>query len=383
MVLIAGKCSQLMGTVDGDRKSEFVMDSAVCVVKGFARRVSLPNSDYAHSDAMLTVAGASARGSYCPSIVGRGLSLLHVRGTLGSSSSSSSILIGGGGGSGGKSKDKYDGCWSASSLLSALQILFPNAIVSSTALADGWRVPSNEKGLTGLKRAIYLAHVKVLASRQSKEEAVHFAAGLKGLQSTSGGVRGVRSVHGIVTISSGTASRPLNAVTSKGAAAASSTAAASSSSFSSRVVIEACAGSIIVRPLVDDSIVGGLASACNYLPMISDQADGLIVHGVFGKEDRDSLESLFCLCQKKRLEARPVARKEDLGTAHLFRVQRANSLVPLPNGWWFNGNMYVDIKGTQRALRPDIDVLVEEYLLERNKQVKVYNDSLESLQPFL
>jgi hypothetical protein len=60
-------------------------------------------------------------------------------------------------------------------------------------------------------------------------------------------------------------------------------------------------------------------------------------------------------------------------------VQKEWYKKPLPSGWWFDGAAYIDISGSRRVLRPDIDSLVELYVVDENVKIAAYNELLVDL----
>ncbi|CAM9889768.1 unnamed protein product, partial [Heterosigma akashiwo] len=42
---------------------------------------------------------------------------------------------------------------------------------------------------------------------------------------------------------------------------------------------------------------------------------------------------------------------------------------PLPEGWFFDGSVYVDINGNRLTHRPDIDHFIEKFIETENRRI--------------
>lgn len=231
--------------------------------------------------------------------------------------------------------------WSLQCLLQSVQLLFPAAKIFSSAVEGTWKVPARKAGRTSkFHRLIQLAKAKVMSARQEEEgqKLYHFAvARLKKTKAAAGNeevltrlVRGVRSVHGAVHLASGAG------------------------------VLEANSSFVVVRPsaAVDASAVG------------------LTVQGVLGKQEIALLEELFTACAQFKLQPRVRRSSEDVSQAERISIQlnkKYSDKFALPGNWWFDGQTYVDINGTRRPLRPDIEKLVDLFLADEHAQVAEYN----------
>jgi len=297
-----------------------------------------------------------------------------------------------------KGKDDVGGAWSINSLVSVLKILFPRAVLSNNVAGDTWKVPRITDdpffhGLAGLRLAAALAKVKVMTRRQCEEERKSFSKQLQELLHTeradvdardtnaavavlAAGLH-AKSVHGVVSVPVG---NPIDDDCSS-----SSRTSSGSSSSGGLAIVEACAGSIVVR-YVDSathlSLLTSLAAGGSGSGSVS---NSLSVYGVFDNGQSALAEQLFALCGRYRLQAQPELQRSGVAKHELFTLQRhmEASAVPLPSGWWWNGSSYVDHVGTALLLRPDIEPHAEAFVAHRNKQIGEYNVMLASLQRFL
>jgi len=244
--------------------------------------------------------------------------------------------------------------WSARSLLSLLAHLFPRAPLSSSA-TESWLVPPNPKGAVGLRRAIELATVKVMAKRQRDYEQKTFdqrlAAAATEKQAVAGGLL---SVHGWVRVAS-----LENGGVQRGVA-----------------VVEACKGHVLLRVLP-----GGPGLGDEQHPGL----DELTVCGVVTSDEAGSLRRLFSLCGHVPLEQKRPLVREDLTTSRLIALQEEDPAVklrPLPEGWYSDGERFWGPHGVTNMaqdLRPDIEDIAAAHIAKVNGQIAKYNTSLAGL----
>lgn len=232
--------------------------------------------------------------------------------------------------------------WSLHSVLQTVQLLFPAAKVLSPAVEGTWKVPAKKAGkISRFHRLIQLAKAKVMSARQEEEGQKIYQCAVTRLKKTraSAGaeevlhrlVRGVRSVHGVVQLAAGTG------------------------------VLEANGSFVVVRPCPDHAEASAV---------------GLTIQGVLGKQEVALLEELFAACAQFRLQPRAKRTPEEVTLAERLAIQLNKKYADqcaLPGNWWFDGQTYVDINGTRRPLRPDIDKLVDLYLVDEHAQVAEYN----------
>jgi hypothetical protein len=109
---------------------------------------------------------------------------------------------------------------------------------------------------------------------------------------------------------------------------------------------------------------------------------GLCVQGIFGKQEVSLLQELFQACAQYVLPPKAPLTADAVGVSDRLRIQSmpqyANQFA-LPGNWWFDGQAYVDINGTRRPLRPDIDKLVDLYVAAENAKIAEYNELLRVL----
>ena len=276
------------------------------------------------------------------------------------------------------------GEWNLRSVLQTLQLIFPSAKLSNSVAENTWKVPA--KRSTGpadarsrfFKRVIQLAKAKVMSARQEEEGRRVYQQTIDRLsKSKVAGVckgkeeddvlqrliRGVRSVHGIVSLPTGAAS------VQDPESASPVRAKSAQQGASNKAFLEGNSVFAVLRP----TPVGAEASNSDV---------GLVVQGVLGKQEIALLQELFAACAQFKLQPKPVLALEDVNLTDRLRVQNNDkyaSQCALPGNWWYDGQTYVDISGTRRPLRPDIDKLVELYLVDENAKIAEYNALLNEI----
>ena len=122
---------------------------------------------------------------------------------------------------------------------------------------------------------------------------------------------------------------------------------------------------------------------------LSNSADinALHVHGVFDKEGVCLVEDTLGLCGKYRLPKKPHRGRKDLTKFEETTVSEQHAHEPLSDemarNWAYDGRVYVDFAGNQRTLRPDIEPMLEDYLLRQNERVDEYNRMVDDVTPLL
>eukprot|EP01032_Pedospumella_encystans_P011063 gene11063-12896_t len=272
--------------------------------------------------------------------------------------------------------------WNLRSVLQTIQLIFPSVKLSSSVAEETWKVPAKQP--TGpadartrfFKRVIQLAKAKVMCARQEEEGRRVYQQTVGRLSktkaTTSNGkaaedvlqrlIRGVRSVHGVLQL-------PTGAVVINESATPSS-AHSKLHNTSNKALLEGNTHFAVLRALPAGSGVD------------AGRTVGLVVHGVLGKQEVALLEELFAACTQFKLHPKALLSAEEVGLAERLRVQNLtqySSLFELPGNWWFDGQSYVDISGTRRPLRPDIDKLVDLYLVNENAKIVEYNAMLKDI----
>jgi hypothetical protein len=282
--------------------------------------------------------------------------------------------------------------WSVPSLLSILQLIFPQATVSCTPcfLVDDWRATSVATSWStsrGFKRLADLARSKVFSERRFSRERQNHRLFLSEVlneseQPENGSVsrsegetkrinrlrEHVVSVQGVISVASSYSHNllPMEREYSE----ASWVLTNSATKPPCFVSVEACVGSIIVRKcdLHDGARNEGKKS------------ETFLVLGSFDNQHEEFLSDLFRSCGVLPLLPAAIISRTGLTQEVMENVQSNNSLTPLPSGWWYDGKMYVDIHGNQSKFRPDINVFLDQYIIEKNNQILNYYELLHSTQ---
>ena len=296
------------------------------------------------------------------------------------------------------------------SLLTILKLLFPLAFVSCPAiyLADTWHPNINNKCFKrGFKRLIDLAKIKIFVAKRSFEErkilqdylsqfnnnnnnnnnnsnnnnnnnnnksekptskfnskVTHDIMNVKLSSEISMLKVGLKAVSGVISLGYNTQFK----------------AGTTCSRSPMLVTIEACAGAIIVMeykiPLYANTATGITAS------------QELMAQGSFTKSTKTLLLELFLTSSFIHLRAKPILTHCDITSKMTERAQVKlcgdnHQIRPIPEGWWFDGNVYVDVDGNQRKFRPDIDEILDMHLEEKNEEIRKYNALLDDIKFYL
>jgi hypothetical protein len=292
------------------------------------------------------------------------------------------------------------GSWSINSLVSVLKVLFPRAVLSNNVAGDTWKVPSITddpffRGLCGLRLASALAKVKVMTKRQCEQERTHFASTLQallhaerldeGAKDTKAAVAALaarlhaKSVHGVVSV-------PVGSPLDDEAGAPGKSKGISLTGGAGLAIVEACAGSIVVRYVDSTTHMSLLSSPATALLLQAGGAsNSLSVYGTFDNAQSALAQELFSLCGRYQLQPQPELLRKGVAKHELFTIQKHMEAqrLPLPSGWWWNGSSYVDHVGTALQLRPDIESHAEAFVRRRNEQIGEYNAMLAAMQRFL
>ena len=272
--------------------------------------------------------------------------------------------------------------WSVPSLLTVLQFIFPHASVSCPAAYadDRWNPPPS--GAAGFRRAVELARAKVFSARraaQEKQGVVDLLSALRKQSSSVDALRaGMLSLHGTLVVCSaaiGGASEDRGQASGSGSGSGSGPAPSSSSGGKVWITLEAHAGAVLVRAC--GAPVNGGDGGREGWP--------LTVQGSFTGGSDALLHQLAAACAQHPLRTKPPITRGALAARDILLAQvkycgKNHTKRPLPGGWWFDGNVYLDVNGNQRPYRPDIEDILDEHLAVLNREVTAYNEFVGLLQ---
>ena len=55
----------------------------------------------------------------------------------------------------------------------------------------------------------------------------------------------------------------------------------------------------------------------------------------------------------------------------------------VPNGWWFDGNAYLDVHGNRREIHPEVRIIAEAFSVEKNEDIRKRNRMLIEVEEWL
>lgn len=290
--------------------------------------------------------------------------------------------------------------WDIQNVIQTLQRLFPVAkqqLASTTAAvvcANTWKVPTTteqqpQQPMRAMQRLIQLAKAKVLNMRQYKEGRARYETNMQALlgsddripsTATSSStaatkkkmvsvlqrlIRGICTVHGVLQLPGG--QKPSAAAPNGGSGNSKQLVSVAAS----EVLLEASSKHILLR-----------SSNSSKTPSTNNRSsnDGsvLIVQGIFSCDEVALLKAMFELCVQHKLKPRSLISAENVSVSQQLALQSSDSKYnvaynTLPSGWWFDGQGYVNINGTRRQLRPDINCLIDSYIIDENAKIVKYN----------
>lgn len=249
--------------------------------------------------------------------------------------------------------------WDIERLIACLQSLFPSAVLSNTYDHKTWQsfVPNMTDDSTGITRAIELAKLKYCYDLQTKAGKVEFDKKMeeinRRMQSTRKGNKTSTKLdslafHAILYLSN----------------------------VRKIVLIEASSGIILIRPYEGD-VISTSTSMCSM------QVNTLYVTGVFDAMDKEIVSDMFQLCYPYHIQERKELTFCDLSSALLHEISAKHIDIPLPTGWWYNGSIYLDVHGNTKFQRPDIELIADIYLSQKNSELMEYNAMINKFKKVL
>jgi hypothetical protein len=178
-------------------------------------------------------------------------------------------------------------------------------------------------------------------------------------------IPGVLSVHGVLRVRKG--GLALSGESSAASAASTTKACVEAMNQGWELLaLEACASCVLLRPLGDTALAGS-------------RVDVVTLVGVLTAAVESQAVGLVQKCASPFLPRLPVLTASAVSHAQRLGIQRqpANAAKPLPDGWWFDGSSYLDMYGTRRTLRPDIDAMVGVHMELVNARIVRHNALLD------
>lgn len=250
-------------------------------------------------------------------------------------------------------------------ILICMKHFFPSAAYVSTTLSlDVWRIPepTTKSTVGSIQRAFQLAWAKTARKKILESNRKRLGAWLEACDPAmrSRVQAGLYGCSVYIPLPSGMS---LDSSTTAGAT--------TESDSCKGIMLDATPGYIVFR-VVDSN--GGANDG---------HAARISITGLFKEHERDFVDTIFSQCFIRPFDPRPKLNFSDLTQKQLVELQQtaAISAIPLPSGWWFDGDAYVDIYGTRRALRPDIEAVAQVFLAQKNGEIDRYNDYMSEKYP--
>ncbi|KAG7271007.1 hypothetical protein CRUP_038458, partial [Coryphaenoides rupestris] len=92
---------------------------------------------------------------------------------------------------------------------------------------------------------------------------------------------------------------------------------------------------------------------------------------------RDRLQDWLRLCAKQK-EAKKVTRTRiSISPQEIKNIHASRHLEPLPSGFYYNGQQFVDIFGEKCPLHPNMELFIREYVCDANREIELFNSQLD------
>mgnify|MGYP003574501000 CR=1 FL=1 len=95
--------------------------------------------------------------------------------------------------------------------------------------------------------------------------------------------------------------------------------------------------------------------------------------------DEAKLRDWLRACAKQKPEKRVHRVRASLTKTEISRVHKEHHLDALPEGWFYNGNMFVSLAGDKSSTHPDLDRHLDLYLAKVNQDVDKHNAHVDRL----
>ena len=258
--------------------------------------------------------------------------------------------------------------WDMVNLISTLQLLLPNAVINNK-LESSWTIPPNFDNSRGFKRLIALAKIKVMSQKYNAESKLNYKSGIvklgskypKNLIKTIH--RNIFGISGIITLRNNEFFK--------------STKKNDDNSDVCYVSVECTSASIVIRQIEDvDGLVSSNSTFYNFI-------NELNIFGVLSTTDKSYIVDIINCCHRFKLQKTPHIYIKDSSVINnikgdqmlLLKIQDLyKNQVKLPENCWFDGTMYVSMSGLKSLVRPDVDALIDLYVVHENSKIDKYNE---------
>jgi len=231
-------------------------------------------------------------------------------------------------------------------LLVGLKALFPNAKTSIGGNAQelgvtAWSNP-NAKRLTGIRRALELARNKIEAEKLREEGMTKIKQAIQMItRKMNSSMMG--QICRVVLIFRCDPVKVNFKPSVRG------------------LLVEATTAFIRIIGVAEDNYLDTVGVALN---------TGLLeVSGVsLSVTAADCLEEIISAARPYLPSAQPAKTRESLTESEIKRVEKLSLSKPLPEGWFYDGSVYVDMEGNRCSHRPDLEDLVQEFITTENRR---------------
>lgn len=106
---------------------------------------------------------------------------------------------------------------------------------------------------------------------------------------------------------------------------------------------------------------------------------GLLVYGRNISNDNEKIvRELLKTCRTQFKVERPTRELDELKAEELESITEAGLAKECPEGWYFDGRMYMTFEGDRKYEHPDNQKFINEYLEDANNKIKASNQQIRS-----
>uniref|UniRef100_A0A672HSG8 Uncharacterized protein n=1 Tax=Salarias fasciatus TaxID=181472 RepID=A0A672HSG8_SALFA len=124
-----------------------------------------------------------------------------------------------------------------------------------------------------------------------------------------------------------------------------------------------------------NAVSGALTAVPDRCPAHARASCSLTFDGVGLTED--GLKDWLRLCATQPPPKKSRKTEQTLSPQEVQAVHESRHLEPLPPGFFYNGQQYVDVFGEKRSFHPNMEAFVREYVSDANREIERFNAGLE------
>lgn len=92
---------------------------------------------------------------------------------------------------------------------------------------------------------------------------------------------------------------------------------------------------------------------------------------------RDRLQDWLRLCAKQKEMKKVKRTRISISQQEMKSIHTSRHLEPMPSGFYYNGQQYVDIFGEKSLFHPNLELFIREYVCDANREIELFNRQLD------